>query len=85
MFNACRVPARPDCYPVKYSAQEHPYIVVIRKNQFFKVMHEVDGTQLTTSELEQQFRRVYETAEQSPAVGVMTAERRGEWAKVSSL
>ena len=82
MFNACRIPARPTCYPVKYSYEEHPYIVVIRKNQFFRVMHEVNGKQLNTSELEQQFRRVYELAERGPAVGVLTAERRGEWTKV---
>lgn len=81
MFNACRVPARPTCYPVKYSYKDHPYIVVIRKNQFFKIMHEIDGKQLNTSELEHQFRRVYEIAERAPSIGVMTAERRGEWAK----
>ena len=83
MFNACRIPARPYCYPVKHSYQENPYIIVIRKNQFFKVMHEVGGTQLNTSELEQQFRRVYEKADKSPAIGIMTTERRGEWTKVS--
>ena len=84
MFNACRIPAKPACYPAKYSYKEHPYIVVVRKNQFFKVMHEVAGKQLNTTELEAQFRRVYERAERAPPIGVMTAERRDVWADVSA-
>jgi len=79
MFNACRVPAKPADHPVKYSAAENKHILVIRKNQFFKVMHEVDGQQLNTSELEQQFKRVYQRAEKVPAMGVLTAENRDIW------
>lgn len=82
MFNACRIPHQTEDYPVKYSYKEHPYFIVIRKNQFFKVMHDVGGKQLNTSELEQQFRYIYEKAEKGPAVGVLTAERRSEWVKV---
>lgn len=82
MFNACRIPARPDCYPVKYPYQEHPYLIAVRKNQFFKIFHEVDGKPLSNSELEQQFKRVYEKAEKSPAVGVMTTGARGTWTEV---
>ena len=85
MFNACRIPARPECYPVKYNYKEHPYLVVIRKNQFFKVYHEVNGKQLNTRELEQSFRRIYQIAEKGPAVGALTTERRGEWTKVRLL
>lgn len=85
MFNACRIPARPECYPIKYSYKEHPYIIAVRKNQFFKIPHEIDGKQLNTSELEQQFRRVYEKAEKSPAIGAMTAERRENWTQVRSI
>jgi carnitine O-acetyltransferase len=79
MFNACRVPAKPADYPVKYSHQENKHLVVIRKNQFFKVMHEVNGKQLNTSELEQQFKRVYEKAERAPPVGTLTTENRDVW------
>lgn len=79
MFNACRVPARPADYPVKYSHEENKYLIVVRKNQFFKVLHEVDGQQLNTSELEQQFRRVYEKAENVPGVGILTSENRDVW------
>jgi carnitine O-acetyltransferase len=79
MFNTCRIPARPADYPAKYTAAENKYILVIRKNQFFKVLHEVDGKQLNTSELEQQFKRVYQKAEKAPAVGALTTENRDIW------
>ncbi|KAI9831157.1 MAG: hypothetical protein M1819_005245 [Sarea resinae] len=79
MFNTSRVPARPADHAVKYDFKDHRYIVVIRKNQFFKVPTEVDGKQLNTSELEQQFRAIYEKAEKSPAVGALTSENRDVW------
>lgn len=79
MFNCCRIPAKPADHPAKYSAEENKHILVIRKNQFFKVMHEVGGKQLNTSELEQQFKRVYERAEKAPAVGILTTENRDIW------
>ncbi|KAI1415771.1 acyltransferase ChoActase/COT/CPT [Hypoxylon sp. FL1857] len=79
MFNACRVPAKPADHPVKYDPNEHKHIVVIRKNQFFKVAHEVDGRQLNTTELESQFARIYDLAERAPAVGALTSENRDIW------
>ncbi|KAL9116717.1 MAG: hypothetical protein Q9187_006755 [Circinaria calcarea] len=84
MFNACRIPAKPADYPVKYDPKEYKHIIVVRKNQFFKVMHEVAGRQLNTSELEQQFRRVYERAEKAPAVGILTTENRDVWTEARS-
>ena len=80
MFNACRVPAKPADYPVKFNYKQHPYFVVIRKNQFFKVYHDVGGKQLNTSELEQQFRRIYSLAEKAPPVGTFTSQHRDAWA-----
>ncbi|KAH7022468.1 acyltransferase ChoActase/COT/CPT [Ilyonectria destructans] len=79
MFNASRVAAKPADYPVKFSPDEHKHIIVIRKNQFFKIQHEIDGKQLNTSELEQQFKRVYEAAHRVPAVGALTSENRDIW------
>ncbi|PQE31234.1 carnitine O-acetyltransferase protein [Rutstroemia sp. NJR-2017a WRK4] len=79
MFNASRVPAKPADHPVKYPAAENKHIVVIRKNQFFKVMHEINGQQLNTSELEQQFKTIYQKAEKAPAVGMLTTENRDIW------
>merc|ERR1712000_40432 len=49
MFNASRVAAKPADYPVKFSAEENKHIIAIRKNQFFKIQHEVNGQQLNTS------------------------------------
>lgn len=84
MFNACRIPGETIDHPVKYNHKYHKYIVVVRKNQFFKVMHEVGGQQLNASELEKQFRRIYEKAETAPAVGALTSENRKIWAAARS-
>lgn len=84
MFNACRIPGETVDRPAKYSHKGHKYIIVVRKNQFFKVMHEVGGQQLNASELEKQFRRIYEKAEKAPAVGALTSENRKIWAAARS-
>ncbi|KAI9763334.1 MAG: Carnitine O-acetyltransferase mitochondrial [Geoglossum simile] len=85
MFNASRIPARPADYPVKYAPAENKHLVVIRKNQFFKVAHESGGKQLNTAELERQFKRVYELAEKSPPIGVLTTENRDIWTDARKL
>lgn len=82
MFNCSRVPKKPSDISVKYPYKESPHIIVIRKNQFWKVPHEVGGKQLNTSELELQFNRIYEKAEKSPEVGVLTSQNRDIWADV---
>ncbi|KAI1756955.1 acyltransferase ChoActase/COT/CPT [Xylaria castorea] len=79
MFNASRVAARPADHPVKFDPKDHKHIIAIRKNQFFKIAHEVDGKQLNTTELEAQFAKVYELAQQVPAVGALTSENRDVW------
>ncbi|KAI0878979.1 acyltransferase ChoActase/COT/CPT [Hypoxylon argillaceum] len=79
MFNASRVAAKPADYPVKFDPKDHKHIIAIRKNQFFKIAHEVNGQQLNTTELEAQFAKVYELARQVPAVGALTSENRDVW------
>lgn len=79
MFNCSRVPTKPADKPIKFSHEENKHFLVIRKNQFFKVMHEVGGKQLNTFELEQQFKRVYEKAEKAAPVGILTTENRDVW------
>jgi carnitine O-acetyltransferase len=79
MFNASRRPAKPADYPVKFPANENKYILVIRKNQFFKLQHEIDGRQLNTSELKQQFDGIYEKATEAPPIGILTTENRDVW------
>jgi carnitine O-acetyltransferase len=87
MFNACRIPEKPADYPVKYGYEENKHIVVLRKNRFYKVMHEVSGVQLNTKELEAQFARVYELANAGrvPAVGSLTSENRDVWTDVRKV
>lgn len=84
MFNACRIPGKTVDYPIKYQHDQHQYIIVLRKNQFFKVMHEADGRQLNFYELEEQFRHIYKTAEMSPAIGALTTENRDIWSAARS-
>lgn len=79
MFNACRIPSKPADYSVKYPEGDGQHILVIRKNNFFKVPHEHNGQQLNTTELEAQFNRVYQLAEKQPPVGIMTTENRNNW------
>ncbi|KAK6063778.1 carnitine acetyl transferase [Seiridium cupressi] len=79
MFNASRVAAKPADHPVKFDHKTNKHLIAIRKNQFFKIQHEVDGRQLNTSELEAQFARVYELATRVPAIGALTSENRDVW------
>ncbi|KAG9257555.1 acyltransferase ChoActase/COT/CPT [Emericellopsis atlantica] len=85
MFNASRVAAHPKDYPVKFSPDQNKHIVVIRKNQFFKLPTEVDGKQLNTTELETQFRRIYERADPVAPVGALTSENRDVWADARQI
>ncbi|OTB15643.1 hypothetical protein K445DRAFT_111732 [Daldinia sp. EC12] len=85
MFNACRIPAKPADYPIKYHPNEYKHILVIRKNQFFTIKHEVNKKQLNTAELEQQFARIYEIAKGGPAVGALTSENRDIWTDAREL
>ena len=87
MFNCCRIPEKPADFPRKFASEENKHLVVVRKGQFYKVMHEVDGKQLSTRELEEQFRRVLELAKGKsvPPVGALTSENRDVWTDVSSL
>ena len=79
MFNACRIPGKSVDHTAKYKWQDNQYILVIRKNQFFKVPYHIGGQQLNTSELEKQFSRIYKVAEKSPAIGALTSQNRDIW------
>ncbi|KAF2034239.1 acyltransferase ChoActase/COT/CPT [Setomelanomma holmii] len=82
MFNYSRVPKKPADTGIKFPFKENQHIIAIRKNQFWKMPHEINGKQLNTSELELQFQRVYEKAEKSPAVGILTSQNRDVWSDV---
>ena len=79
MFNTCRIPGQSTDFPAKYKWQENTYILVIRKNQFFKLPYLVGGEQLNISELERQFARIYQVAEKSHPLGALTSQNRNIW------
>ncbi|OJJ47147.1 hypothetical protein ASPZODRAFT_151694 [Penicilliopsis zonata CBS 506.65] len=82
MFHCCRIPAEGADYPQKYPVQGNEHLVVVRKNQFFKVPLQLDGQQLSPAEFQAQFERIYQLAQQHAApapVGVLTAANRDHW------
>ncbi|KKK15144.1 hypothetical protein P175DRAFT_0503044 [Aspergillus ochraceoroseus IBT 24754] len=79
MFNCCRIPDDIADYPQKYPAKDNEHIVVVRKNQFFKVPLAVGDRPLNVSELEKQFERIYQIAQKAPPVGVLTVANRDHW------
>jgi len=81
MFNTSRVAALPSDYPIQYGPEGNEHIIAIRKNQFFKIPTHVDGKQLTTAEFEQQFANVYQKAETSSPIGLLTTLPRDQGAK----
>ena len=79
MFNACRIPGKTTDYPIKYPWRENTFILVIRKNQFFKVPYIVGGQQLNYAELQKQFARIYKNAKNSHPIGALTSQNRNVW------
>ncbi|RMZ90418.1 hypothetical protein DV736_g2354, partial [Chaetothyriales sp. CBS 134916] len=81
MFNCSRVAAVPSDYPIVYGSEGNEHIIVIRKNQFWKVPTQVNGKQLNTSEFEHQFNHIYTQSEPSPPIGALTSLPRDQGAK----
>ena len=78
MFNCSRVAADPVDYPIEYGHKGNDHIIVIRKNQFWKVPTHPEGKQLNTSEFEHMFTYIYQNAEKSPPVGSITSFPRDQ-------
>lgn len=82
MFNTCRLPIAERDDAIIYDSSKYKHILVIRKNKFFKVLHEVDGKQLSTAELEAQFNEIYKATEgqaKATPIGALTSENRDVW------
>ncbi|DAA78747.1 TPA_exp: Uncharacterized protein A8136_2532 [Trichophyton benhamiae CBS 112371] len=79
MFNCCRIPADGEDYAQQYPAKGNEHIIVMRKNQMFKVPTTVNGQQLNTSEFQKQFETIIKKAERVPAVGALTSANRDFW------
>lgn len=86
MFNCSRMPEKPNDFPKNYDPATNKHFVVARKGQFFKVVHEVNGQQLSAAELEAQFNLVLQRADSSvPQIGALTSENRDVWTDVRNL
>ncbi|OCT53287.1 Carnitine O-acetyltransferase, mitochondrial [Cladophialophora carrionii] len=81
MFNTSRVAAEPVDYPIQYPAEGHEHIIVMRNNQFWKLQTHVAGKQLNTSELELQFKKIYQNAQLADPIGALTSLPRDQGAK----
>ncbi|EHY57993.1 Carnitine O-acetyltransferase, mitochondrial [Exophiala dermatitidis] len=81
MFNTSRVAAIPTDYPIQYPAEGNEHIIAIRNNQFWKIQTHINGKQLTTSELEQQFNKVLRNAQHADPIGSITSFPRDQGAK----
>lgn len=82
MFNASREPIPGRDEVTIYDGTKHKHIIAIRKNRFFKVLHEVDGKQLSTAELKAQFDKIYAATKDQPkgiAIGALTSENRDKY------
>ena len=82
MFNSTRIPEKPSDITRNVDYMENNFIVVLRHNQFFKLdLAHANGRQLSTFELEAQFRKIYELAgkEKAIPVGALTTENRDVW------
>ena len=82
MFNTCRIPQPGRDKVTIYGPKGNQFIVVMRKNRFFKVWHEIDGKELSTADLEKQFNKVIAMAGDKAAipVGAFTSDNRDNWA-----
>lgn len=84
MFNCSRSASEKEDHPIIFDPSINQHIVVVRKNQFFKLPTHVDGKQLTTAEFEVQFNNIYKRATQSPAIGSLSSLPRDQAASSRS-
>ena len=83
MFNTCRIPGEGKDKVTIFGPQGNQFIVVARKNRFYKIWHEIDGRELSTADLEEQFRKVIQLAGNEATttpIGIFTSDNRDNWA-----
>lgn len=82
MFNCSREPIANRDHVTKYDPSANQHVIVVRKNRFFKVLHEVDGKQLSTAEIQAQYDQIYAATKdqpEGPAIGAFTSENRDKY------
>lgn len=87
MFHACRLPVPALDRPVKYSpAEQYPFVVVVRKNRFWKLPYLHNGRPINAAELQAAYTHIYRaTTTPAPPVGLLTTQNRDVWAEVGTL
>ena len=78
LFNCSRVAAAPADYPIEYGPEGNEHIIVMRKNQFWKIATHVDGKVLNATEFEQEFSYIYKNADKSDPIGSITSFPRDQ-------
>ena len=78
MFNTSRVAASGADYPIQYNPKRHQHIIVMRKNQFYKVSTHIDGKPLSAREFELQFSHIYANADKGIPIGSLTSLPRDQ-------
>ncbi|KAG8907636.1 Carnitine O-acetyltransferase mitochondrial [Tulasnella sp. 403] len=87
MFDCCRIPGLEGTDWSVTGAQSgddgnHGHIIVLRRNRPWKVDISIDGTLLSTQDLETQLRHIYESPlKTAPSIGLLTSNDRDTWAK----
>lgn len=84
LFNSTRIPKIPSDITRVSDHTTNSHIVVLRKNQFYKLELTHNGTKLSTKEIQKQLEYIYNIAgdESEAPVGALTTENRDVWTKV---
>ena len=84
MFNSTRIPALPSDVTRVSPFHENHHLIVMRKNRFFTVDLILQGTRLSTTEIQTQLTRIIDMAgpTKAPALGAYTTEHRDTWTQI---
>jgi carnitine O-acetyltransferase len=84
MFNSCRIPAIPSD-TTRSSDLSNNFLIAIRKNQFFKIDLDYNGSPLSLADLVIQFEKIYKSAHLASPVGALTTDNRNVWTEARNL
>ena len=85
LFNSVRIPQTPVDYAVKYPANQHNHLVVLRNGKYWQFsLVGSDGQELSEKEIQSQLKRILQDPEASKQdefpIGALTGENRDKWA-----
>ena len=85
LFNTTRIPKIPLDVTKCADADQNNHVIVIRKNQFFKLeLVRPDGSRLNVKDIENQIKKIYSIAGEKcdVPVGALTTMNRDDWANL---